>query len=262
MKTTLILVAGNLVLSILGLALFRENRMNHKLRDFEILNFIFFGMLFLLISLLHITEIKIDPVMTSKFSLDFTRLIYNMEGNIVAFFQSWTNPFLDYYMVFMYIFGFSFLVYFTPALYIFSKDLKALKLAIIIYGIIVAVAIPFYLFFPVNDVWWASQNYPWYNGKAVAFRLEEIWPGITNSFFSFTTLNNCFPSLHCSISMAMAATAWIMGYKRFKIAATVIALSIPVATLYLGIHWFTDVVGGELLALAAVIISVKIVGKT
>ena len=108
MKTTLILVAGNLVLSILGLALFRENRMNHKLRDFEILNFIFFGMLFLLISLLHITEIKIDPVMTSKFSLDFTRLIYNMEGNIVAFFQSWTNPFLDYYMVFMYIFGFSF----------------------------------------------------------------------------------------------------------------------------------------------------------
>ncbi|MEA2054954.1 MAG: phosphatase PAP2 family protein [Candidatus Thermoplasmatota archaeon] len=261
MRAIFLLVAGNLMLSLVGMLYFRENRTPNKLKNFELTNYFFFGILFILISLIHITETKIDPVVTSKFSLDFTRTIYCLEGDIVGFFQSWSNPLLDYYMVFIYMFGFTFLLYFTPVLYIFSKDLKALKLAITIYGIIIAVAIPFYLFFPVNDVWWASQNYSWYQGRAVAFRLQQIWPGVTDNFFAFTTLNNCFPSLHCSISMAMAATAWIRNYKKFAVAASIIAMSIPLATLYLGIHWFTDVVAGELLALAAVLLAVRIVGE-
>jgi len=261
MRASLLLITGNLALSLLGILFLTEYRNPRRVKNVEIPSYFLLGMLFLIVSAIHMLEVKIDPIVTSKYSLDFTRFIYNLEGNIVGTFQSWTNPFLDYYLVFVYMIGFPFLVYFTPAFFILSKDLKGLKMAVVAYAIIVSVALPFYLFFPVNDAWWASQNYPWYTGKAIIFRLPQIWPGITNQFFRFTTINNCFPSLHSCLSMAMAGIIWLRGYKRFAIVATFIAISIPIATLYLGIHWFTDVIAGEFLALAAILISYKITTK-
>lgn len=261
MRATLLLITGNIVLFLLGILFFTEYRNPRKLKNVEISNYFLLGMLFLIVSAIHMLEVKIDPIVTSKYSLDFTRFIYNLEGDIVGVFQLWTNPFLDYYLVFVYMIGFPFLIYFTPALFILSKDLKGLKMAVVAYAVIVAVALPFYLFFPVNDTWWASQNYSWYAGRAIVFRLPQIWPGVTDQFFRFTTINNCFPSLHCCLSMAMAGIAWLRRYKRFAIVATSIAVSIPIATLYLGIHWFTDVVVGEFLALAAICISYKITEK-
>jgi membrane-associated phospholipid phosphatase len=48
--------------------------------------------------------------------------------------------------------------------------------------------------------------------------------------------------------------AWIKHYRRYALISTVFALSIPFATLYLGIHWLTDIIFGELFALGALIV--------
>ncbi len=261
MRASLLLITGNLVLSLLGMLFLTKYRNSKKLKNIEISHYFLLGMLFLIISAVHMLEVKIDPIVTSKYSLDFTRVIYNLEGDIVGVFQSWTHPLLDYYLVFVYMIGFTFIVYFTPIVFIISKDLKGLKMAVVAYAIIVAIALPFYLFFPVSDTWWASQNYSWYTGNAIAFRLPQIWPSVTDHFFRFTTINNCFPSLHCCLSMTMAGIAWLRRYKRLAIVATLIALSIPIATLYLGIHWFTDIIAGEILALTAICISYKFTKK-
>jgi len=251
---------ANLFMVIVGIFLFKEKRM-HRLNAQDIFHLFILIMIFFAVSAIHIAEVKIDTLISAKFNLDFTKAIYTIEGDIVHAFQAIQNPILDYYFVFVYMLAFPFLLYFTPVLYIISKDIKALKLAVISYAIGISIALPFLLFFPVHDIWWASQNYHWYDGKIIAFRLQEIWPSITFLFFKFTTINNCFPSLHSCLSAIMAYTAWIKNYKRYKYVATLFAISIPIATLYLGIHWLTDVIAGEALALIAIVIAMKICGE-
>jgi len=259
MKVTLLLLTANLFLAIVGIFLFRESRVKHiKYLDFSQL--IALSILFLSVSALLIISIKIDPIVDARFGLDFTRKIYNMEGDVVSLFQTIQNPLLDYYFAFVYMIGFPFLIYFTPALYIISKDVDSLKLAVVGYAIAIAIALPFLLFFPVHDTWWSSQNYGWYEGKESHFRVMEVWPSVVDIFFKFTTLNNCFPSMHSALSALMAYTAWIRNYRRYKYVALVLAISIPVATLYLGIHWLTDVIGGEAVALISVVLAMKITG--
>lgn len=58
----------------------------------------------------------------------------------------------------------------------------------------------------------------------------------------------------------MAYTAWIRDYRRYKYVALLFAVSIPIATLYLGIHWLTDVVAGEAIALITILLAMKITG--
>jgi len=259
MKATLLLLTANLFLTIAGIILFRESRVN-KLKYTELPYILVFGILFLAVSALFIVEVKLDPIISSRFGLDFTRKIYELEGDVVAAFQTIRNPLLDYYFAFVYMIGFPFLLYFTPVLYIVSKDVKSLKFAVVAYAIAIAISLPFLLLFPVHDTWWSCQNYAWYDGRTIYFRLEEIWPSVVGIFFKFTTINNCFPSLHSCLSAIMAYTAWIRGYNRYKCVAILFAVSIPIATLYLGIHWLTDIVAGEAVALIAIILSMKMSG--
>lgn len=260
MKAGILLLAANLFLIIIGLFIFKENKIK-KFNYADLPFLIIFIIIFLAASALHLIEVKIDPFISSKFGLDFTKTIYKIEGDIVSAFQIIRNPVLDNYFAFIYMIAFPFLLYFTPVLYIISKDIKALKLAVTSYSIAILISLPFLLFFPVHDTWWSSQNYHWYDGNIIDFRLEEIWPSIINIFFKFTTLNNCFPSMHSCLSAIMAYTAWIKDYKRYAYLSTIFAVSIPMATLYLGIHWLTDIIAGEGIALISIIISMKIVGE-
>ncbi|KAA0002327.1 MAG: phosphatase PAP2 family protein [Thermoplasmata archaeon] len=258
MKIWVVWLAINATVSFIGAFIFRERRQNLTKNDLPY--FLIFLLIFFSVFMLHMAEIKIDPIISSSISVDFTKKIYDLEGNIVALFQSIRNPILDYYFVLVYMIGFPFLLYFTPLLYIISKDINALKLVVAAYALVISISMPFLLFFPVHDVWWASSNYAWYTGKAVSFRLQEIWPSVLPIFYRFTTLNNCFPSLHSALSAVMAYTAFISRYKRYAYAAILMAISIPVATLYLGIHWLTDVIGGEAIALISLLLALKITG--
>ncbi len=256
---TLIFIV-NVFLIIIGILAFREERAT-KLDYENKVNLLIFGILFLTIMLLKQAEIEIDALVTSKLGLDFTKIIYNIEGDATAIFQAIRSPVLDYYFTIVYMIGFPFLLYFTPLLYIFSKDIKSLKFVVVAYIIAIVASLPFLIFFPVYDVWYSCQNFPWYNGKPVYFTLGDIWPGIVNVFFTFTTVDNCFPSLHCCLSAVMAYTAWIKGYNKYKYVVAVMAISIPLATLYLGIHWITDIIAGEIIALIAIVLAMKLCGE-
>jgi len=258
MKAWALWLAVNVTISLVGAFIFREKR--HNLKRHDLPYFIIFMLIFFAVFMLHMAEIKIDPIISSTLSFDFTKKVYDLEGGVVALFQSIHNPILDYYFVFVYMIGFPFLLYFTPTLYIISRDMDSLKLVVVAYALVISISLPFLLFFPVHNAWWASSNYAWYNGKTISFRLEQIWPSGLPIFYKFTTLNNCFPSLHSALSAVMAYTAVIAKYKRYSYVAIVMAISIPIATMYLGIHWLTDVVGGEAIALLSVVMALKITG--
>lgn len=254
MKVLLILLTGHAVLCAVSLTFLRKSYQGTKLNQIDSFPYLFPFAAFYMVLVAHLLEVRIDSFVTEYFDLDFTYLIYNLEGSSVAYLQEWRHFLLDYYFVFVYIFGYSFLIYFTPVFYLLSKDLAALRLTVISYVFIILMALPFFLFFPVNDTWWASQNYGWYQGPDIAFRLNHIWPSIVNPFFTFTTINNCLPSLHVGISTLIALIAWVKHHRRYAVIATVFAVSIPFATLYLGIHWLTDIIVGFLFAIVSFII--------
>ena len=258
MKIWIMWLGINVIISFIGTFIFKERRQNLNKEDLPY--FLIFLLIFASVFLLNMAEVKIDPLVTASLSLDFTQKIYHLEGNVVALFQSIRNPILDYYFVFVYMIGFPFLLYFTPSLYIMSRDIDSLKLVVIAYAIAISISLPFLLFFPVHDAWWASTNYQWFKGRIIAFRLKQIWPSSLPIFYKFSTLNNCFPSLHSALSAVMAYTAVIAKYKRYSYAAIIMAVSIPIATLYLGIHWLTDVIGGEAIALLSIVMALKLTG--
>jgi len=258
MKVWGIWLAINILISVAGIYFFREKKYN--IGREEKITIILYIFIFLAVFFLQMVEVKIDPIITSSFSMDFTRKIYNIEGGIASVFQTIRNPVLDYYFAIIYMIGYPFLLYFTPVLYMISRDINSLKLVVMAYTIAISISLPFLLFFPVHDVWWASSNYAWYSKNSVSFILGEIWPSYLSIFYKFTTLNNCFPSLHSALSAEMAYSAIISGYRRYSFVAVAIAISIPIATLYLGIHWLLDVIAGEAIAIIAVMASLKIAG--
>jgi membrane-associated phospholipid phosphatase len=130
------------------------------------------------------------------------------------------------------------------------KDAKALRLCVLTVAITYVFAIPLYLFFPVYDPWVISQDpaNTWYSGPVIDFRMPEIWPGVAESYWKFTTTNNEIPSLHSGLSAGLAAVAWASGHKRYAVLATVFATGIPIASLYIGVHWLVDILAGWLFA--------------
>ncbi|WP_256756767.1 phosphatase PAP2 family protein [Cohnella sp. WQ 127256] len=111
-------------------------------------------------------------------------------------------------------------------------------------------AVPFYLFIPVNEVWYVHPQ--------VKFLLLDVFPSFEQEYRSLSGLNNCFPSLHTSISVTIALIASKSGIRRWAIFTWINAIVIIFSIFYLGIHWFTDMIAGFALAVLSVTIGLKV----
>ncbi len=111
-------------------------------------------------------------------------------------------------------------------------------------------AVPFYLFVPVNEVWFVHPQ--------IKFLMLDVFPSFEREYRSLSGLNNCFPSLHTSISVTLALLAGKSGIRRWAIFAWVNAVVIIFSIFYLGIHWFTDMIAGLLLALLSTTVGLKV----
>ncbi|RED64141.1 phosphatase PAP2 family protein [Cohnella lupini] len=138
----------------------------------------------------------------------------------------------------------------SVAIYTHHKNMK------LYYAFCVAVlmnyflAVPFYLFVPVNEVWFVHPQ--------IHFLLLDVFPSFEREYRSLSGLNNCFPSLHTSISVTLALLASKSGIRRWAVFAWISASVIIFSIFYLGIHWFTDMVAGLLLALLSTTVGLKV----
>jgi membrane-associated phospholipid phosphatase len=73
--------------------------------------------------------------------------------------------------------------------------------------------------------------------------------------------SNVFPSLHTSLSVTVGTFAVLTReeYPRWTPVAVPLSLSVVAATMYLGIHWLTDVVAGFALAFGCVALAYRFV---
>lgn len=159
-----------------------------------------------------------------------TAWIHGLEGDAVALFQQLIHPLLTQFFIGVYL-----LVY--PALllgtYLVLKrqDRKKSLDYVFTYTAVVIASIPFFYFLPVG----VTGHY-----------LDSVTPllysteGVGAFMNSVDTLNKAFPSLHAGL--AMSATLYApKGYKKVSWAALGLIL---LATLYLGVHWLSDLTFG------------------
>lgn len=176
---------------------------------------------------------------------DFTPMIFQWEGFFVKhvqeiFYSPWLTPVLAYF----YLLVFQALIIGSIGVYLIQHN-KAHVYATC-YAILInyTMAIPFFLFFPVNETWS-------YQPAGVTFYMLEVFPNFESVYRPLSGLDNCFPSLHTSLSVTMAVLGFRSGNRRWAIITGISAAIIIFSIFYLGIHWLSDMLAGTLLGLMA-----------
>ncbi|MBN6188411.1 inositol phosphorylceramide synthase [Aneurinibacillus sp. BA2021] len=126
----------------------------------------------------------------------------------------------------VYVIGFI-AVYLVYALYAYvtANRETLIRLVFVNWLIHAVLALPFYLFFNVHEVW-STIDYNWGH---VPYSVK-----------------NCFPSLHTSVAFACLLLA-LRENKRFAVFWGLYSALIIFTTMYLRIHWVLDVIGGLVL---------------
>ncbi|DAC72991.1 MAG TPA: hypothetical protein DSN98_02375 [Thermoplasmata archaeon] len=205
-------------------------------------HFVYLIIIFAVVAV-HLLEVNIiDHFTTKLIGHNFTSSIQLIEDGAVYWFSHHWTPVLLYFFVFIYIVLYPFILWFSPLYFIITDERKAMKIFAYALVCIYAIALPFYLFLPITNV------YVYYGSSSA---LNAVIPGVEQFFYVTTTYNNCFPSLHVAIALLLAKTISLTNNKRFIYLAYFCALCVICSVIYLAIHWITDVIGGILLAFAA-----------
>lgn len=196
-------------------------------------------------AILFLNKIELQIEENINYTWDFTALFQSIEGDFVSNLQQlFHNDILTTVLAFIYIVVFQAIMIASIGIYTYqSKDHKMFYATCYAIMINYLVAIPFYLFFPVNEVWAHDSN--------VSFLMLDVFPNFETEYRALSGLDNCFPSLHTSISVTLAVLAIHSGIKRWAWFCGIIAACVIFSIFYLGIHWLIDMCGGALLGLFA-----------
>ena len=201
----------------------------------------------------HIFEVNfLDPIATQFVGYDYANTLVNIEDGIVYWFsQHWTPGVLHFFVI-IYIVIYPFSLWFALLYYILDSQTKALKSLAYALVITYLIALPFYLFLPITNV------YTFYGGESA---LETVLPTIEQFFYSTTTCDNCLPSLHTAMAIFLAYTGSLTDNKRFKYFTYFIMVTVLISVIYLSIHWITDVIAGAIVALVTIFLIERYIHK-
>ncbi|MGB1631874.1 MAG: phosphatase PAP2 family protein [Candidatus Poseidoniaceae archaeon] len=188
---------------------------------------------------------QIDRILMARTGLDMTPYIYAIEGDLVVLFQdAFRAEWLDVLMTHFYIAGFMFITY-ASIFYVtyFDDRWMADRIALCVAWVYL-LAIPFYLFFNVRVTGFYIEDM-----DAIAYTLN---PEIEDWFRRIDAFTNCMPSLHIAVPFAIWLTFRKYDHdgrwRRFQNMTLGYIILTAFAIIYLGIHWFVDIIGGMMIA--------------
>lgn len=200
----------------------------------------------LAVILIHLLEVNIiDPIITQQINFDYAETIQNIEGDVVYSFTNYWNQILVVFFVLIYIAVYPFTLWFTPGYFLITDQKNPLKQ--LSYGLLMIylIALPFYLFIPITNV------YTYYDASSA---LETVIPSVENFFYSTTTCNNCLPSLHTAMTILVTYTVSCTSNKKYFYFTLTCMILVIFSVFYLAIHWILDVIAGVLLAGGVILI--------
>ena len=188
--------------------------------------------------------------------VNITGLIYAIEGRFVAHLQSIATPQLTAYFSFVYVYGYAFILTFPLLAYLALSDQRPLRETALAYVVNYGVGLVCYVVF----IAYGPRNL--LSGEVDSL-LYVWWPQSQLLTAQVNSNTNVFPSLHSSLAVTVAVLAYRTRstYPRWFPVAVLLAASVAVSTMYLGIHWLTDVVVGAALGVASVSAAVRLDGR-
>ncbi len=204
----------------------------------------------LVVLALHVLLVQLDPSVSSWLGWDFTWVVRGVEdGAVRALSALWTPPVVVIASV-----GFAIVLpvtlYFAPLLFMLSDDERAAKASLLMFPLAYAMALPFYLFFPVRSAFAVED--------AVTPPVAEVFPQIWAWYGSLTSLDNSFPALAVAFALLVANASRYSRNVRFRYFAFANAGAVIAAALYLNVSWIADVVGGAAVAAVAATLTSRI----
>lgn len=177
---------------------------------------------------------------TKTHFLDLDHFFRTIPYNDGWIFRVIQTPWLTSYFRWIYANGFTLPVLIPVYRSFLAKDsLKMIRYCLSAHVLQFVLIFPFYLSITVKEVWYVLSH-P--DGMARHLTPDD----------AAVVVVNCFPSMHTSVAFAMLLLAWREKDPLFRWVWTFFCLSVIYSTLYLEIHWITDVIAGIILATAAV----------
>lgn len=173
--------------------------------------------------------------------------IRNIEGTFVATLQNYAHPYLTTYFSAIYIYGYIFLLVFPVLAYLIHRDSRPAKEIALAYTLNYGIGVICYTIF----IAYGPRAFPAMYGENL---LYAEWAQAQVLTSEVNTEINVFPSLHTSLSVTVAVLAyrWREIYPEWLSVSIILAGSVAISTMYLGIHWATDVVAGTVLGVFSV----------
>lgn len=201
----------------------------------------------------------VGPAVSQLFGIRITKYLWAVDGmllwpifpentpQVVTWLQSMATTELTAYFTFAYVYGYVFLLVFPLLAYFVHPKPEPLRRAIVAYGANYLIGVTCYVAF----VAFGPRNYIPSTAAGLMYDHHAQYQFVT------TAINdqvNVFPSLHASMAVTAVLLAWSTRetYPRWVPVSAALGLSVVVATMYLGIHWATDVVFGIALAWTSV----------
>jgi membrane-associated phospholipid phosphatase len=189
------------------------------------------------------------------FGLQATALIYGLEGGFVAWVQAtFASAPLTAYFSRVYVYGYAFLLAFPPVAYLALPRTVTFRRVLVAYALNYAIGLVLYTLVFAHG---PRNVMP----EMVTPLLFTNQPDVILLASEVNEASNVFPSLHTSLSVTVGTFAVLTReeYPRWTPVAVPLSLSVVVATMYLGIHWLTDVVAGFALAFGCVALAYRFV---
>ncbi|QFU83207.1 phosphatase PAP2 family protein [Natronorubrum aibiense] len=200
------------------------------------------------------------------FGIHMTSTIVRIEGEFVLIFQKIASPELTTYFSFIYVYGYTFLLVFPVVAYFALSDTKMFRRLLTAYAFNYALGLVLYAlviaYGPRNvfvDELIASAS----SGTGSSTILYDHTPEFKYLTREVNRNTNVFPSLHTSLSATVGIFAYLTrsSYPKWLPIAVVLAVSVIISTMYLGLHWGIDVLAGLVLAVLCVALSYRLVGR-
>ena len=192
---------------------------------------------------------QLDRIIIANTGLDMTPFIYGLEGDLVLEVQQmFEAKWLTVALTHFYVSGFMFICYVSVFYFAFFDDRWIADRMTLSIAWVYILAIPFYLFFNVRVT---GDYIP--GMETLAY---DLTPEISDWFRRIDPFTNGMPSLHIGIPFAvwLCLTRFDEDRRWKKYRALVLTYTVITAftIIYLGIHWFSDIIGGMLIAALAV----------
>ena len=192
---------------------------------------------------------QLDRIIIANTGLDMTPFIYGLEGDLVLEVQKlFEAKWLTVVLTHFYVAGLMFICYVSIFYFAFFDDRWIADRMTLSIAWVYILAIPFYLFFNVRVT---GDYIP--GMETLAY---DLTPEISDWFRRIDPFTNGMPSLHIGIPFAvwLCLTRFDEDRRWNKYRALVLTYTLITAftIIYLGIHWFLDIIGGMLIAALAV----------